>query len=173
MKVLVTPEEVDMRFIPRRKNPLYLSVTFCLFALFILCTPAADAGNSQVFVLSDGSVIQGEILSLNEGVYTIKTDTLGTIEIEASKIKAIQSQHIQSINNEEFQRLQQQIMRNPEVMSMILALQDDPEIQEVLQDPVIMNAINSGDIESLLSNQKILNLLNHPKVQDIGKKVLK
>ena len=165
-----------MSFVPSRKNPLHLSVTFCLFALFILWVPVAYAANSQEIVLSDGSVIHGEVLSLSEGVYKIRTDTLGTIEIEASKIKAIQaiqSQSAPSINKEEFQKLQQQIMSNPEVMNMILALQDDPEIQKLLQDPAIMNAINSGDYESLLSNQKILNLLNNPKVQDIGEKVLK
>jgi len=41
----------------------------------------------------------------------------------------------------------------------------------ILQDPEIMSAVSSGDINALLSNQNFLKLLENSTVQDIGKMI--
>ena len=48
--------------------------------------PCIDRGG-----LNDGSVICGEINSYNGGIYTLKSNALGTVKIEESKIRAIRS----------------------------------------------------------------------------------
>ncbi len=58
--------------------------------LGILVTQAV-AGELRVLELRDGRVITGEILSLKNGVYTLESDSLGTINIEASTIRAIRA----------------------------------------------------------------------------------
>ena len=62
-------------------------------------------------------------------------------------------------------------MGNEEIIAMILSLQNDPEFQLILQDPEIMGAVRSGDINALLSNQNFLKLLVNPMIQDIGKMI--
>ena len=48
---------------------------------------------------------------------------------------------------------------------------DDPEFQELLQDPNIMNAINSGDIGTLMFSPKFMKILENPAIQRIQKEV--
>jgi hypothetical protein len=64
------------------------------------------------------------------------------------------------------------MMGDKEIMSMILSLVNDPEVENILKDPSIMKAVNSGDIEALLSNPKFMKFLNNPAVKDISKKTL-
>ena len=54
-----------------------------------------------------------------------------------------------------------------DVMNIIYSLKDDPEFQEILKDPVIMNAVQSGDVNTLRSNEKFLKLLDHSSVEQI------
>ena len=67
--------------------------------------------------------------------------------------------------------LQERMMNDPQIMEMILSLKDDPEFQKALQDPSVMNAIQSGDISALQSNPQFMKLLNNATVQKIEKKV--
>lgn len=73
----------------------------------------------------------------------------------------------------------QQILREPNcenpaptqsfIMNMVLSLQNDPDFQEILKDPAIINAVNSGDTNTLISNPKFMKLLTNPKFQKIKK----
>jgi hypothetical protein len=56
-------------------------------------------------------------------------------------------------------------------MQLILALQNDPDFQEVLQDESIMKAISSGDFNALMTNPKIVKLMNNSSVQEIKRRV--
>ena len=134
--------------------------------------------------LEDGSIISGEIVSYKDGVYTISSSSLGTVEISESKIRSIHysSQHTQAVTpnrttnpgvSSEMQTLQSSMMNNEDIMRMIRSLQNDPKVQEVLNDPDIMNAVLAGDINALMSNPKFLELLNHPKVLDIQRNMAK
>ena len=141
------------------------------FFLSVVFLAQAFAGEIKVFELNDGSVINGELISFNNGTYTLKTESLGTIRIEASKIRAIRSTETSGISEDTVQALQEKMMGNEEVFAMILSLQYDPDFQAVFQDPDIMRAVGEGDIDALLSNPKFLKLLENPAIQDIEERI--
>jgi hypothetical protein len=127
--------------------------------------------------LTDGSIITGEVLSLSSGVYTIRTVSLGMIKIDDAKVRAIRPQGTpssqQSGQSGDVKSLQDKMMSDQEVMGMIESLKDDPQFTKILEDPEIMNAVQSGDAASLMANPKFLQLLNNPTVRDIQQKVSK
>lgn len=129
--------------------------------------------------LKDGSVLSGEVISFTNGIYTLKSDVLGTIKLEESKIRAIREQPstnaVASTNTGstagEMQSLQQKMMNDKEIMNMIQSLQNDPEFKKLLEDPKIMSAVQAGDVAALTADPRFMKLLNHPTVQEIQKKV--
>jgi hypothetical protein len=143
-----------------------------LFFLSVVFLGQAFAGETKTFELLDGSIITGEIISYNDDTFILKSETLGTIRIEEAKIRAIRSRNkTGGISEDEVLALQEKMMGNEEIFAMILSLQNDPEFRAILQDPEIMAAVSSGDINVLLSNQKFLKLLENSTVQDIGKMI--
>ncbi len=71
----------------------------------------------------------------------------------------------------QLEALQERMEAQPEVMDAIRQLQSDPQFQDVLNDPEIRKALESGDAAALLANPKINSLTDHPAVQDITKKL--
>lgn len=126
--------------------------------------------------LTDGSVIKAEIVSLKDGIYTLNAGALGEIKVEASKIKKIEISN-QDANPDDnlikakTEQLKQQVANNPETAKIIAGLATDPQFQEIVKDPEIVNAAKSEDIKALMSNKKFMNLLNHPKVKEIQKEL--
>ena len=110
--------------------------------------------------MSDGSVVSGEVLSLSKGIYTIKSDSLGTIKIDESKVRVIrprsasQGAGASQGSGSEVRSLQNKMMNDQEVMGMIQSLQNDPEFKKLLEDPDIMKAVSEGDIPALMANPK-------------------
>jgi hypothetical protein len=155
--------------------------------LFMMCTAltlslflsTAHAAEIKEIVLKDGSIITGEVVSLNNGIYTVKSDILGIIKLEEFKVRAIQEKSSSGNTNAsssnstagEAQSLQQKMMSDKEVMSMIQSLQNDPEFKKLLEDPAFMNAVNAGDVAALTADPRFVKLLNNPTVQEIQKKV--
>ncbi len=141
--------------------------------------PAVTSSAAEIkeIELSDGSVITGEVLSLTSGVYTIRTSSLGTLKIDDAKVRAIRprstSSSLQSGQNSDVKSLQDKMMSDREVMGMIESLKDDPQFKKMLEDPEIMNAVNTGDIAALMANPQFRQLLHNPTVQDIQQKVSK
>jgi hypothetical protein len=142
-----------------------------LFFLFVTLLGQAFASETKTFELLDGSIITGEIISFSDGIFTLKSEILGTIRLEESKIRIIRSSEDSGISEDGVLALQKKMMTNEEVFAMILSLQNDPEFQAVLKDSEIMRAISSGDINALLSNPDFLKLLENPTIQDIGKRI--
>ncbi len=144
----------------------------------MLFAAGAGAGELKVIELKDGSTITGELLSLSGGVYTIKSDSLGVIKLEESKVRAIRSQSPASsaapgsgASGADIRSLQDKMMSDKEVMSMIQSLQDDAEFKKLLEDPETMKAVQSGDVATLMANPQFMKLLNNPTVKDIQNKV--
>ena len=133
----------------------------------------ASAGEVREIELNDGGVIYGEILSLENDILTLKTETFGMVTLDASKILTIRMKPKTEAAGDRLQELRQSMMSDPEILGMIFSLQNDPEIQAILKDPELMKSLSSGDIGALISNPAIIKLLNNPKIQDIGKKALK
>jgi len=130
------------------------------------------AGEVRMIELNDGSLLYGKIVSLKDGVYTVNTLSLGSIKIEESKIRVIRFKSDEQAVKEQIQAMQKLMLSDKEIINIIVSLKDDPDVQEILKDPALMKAINSGDLETLLSNRKFLKLLSNPKILNIKKKVM-
>lgn len=154
-----------------------------IFACFLILTFAAapvHAGEPRDIELNDGSVITGEVLSLSGGTYTIKSESLGTIKLEESKVRTIRSKSADSgesqkssgsLSGADARSIQEKMASDKEIMAMIQSLQNDPEFQKILEDPETMKAVQAGDIPALMANPQFMKLLNHSTVKEIEKKV--
>ncbi len=168
---------------------------FILAAMFLFAGEVL-AGNILEFGLKDGSVISGELVSYGQGVYTVKSSVLGIIKIPESKVDFMRSGsapaeqkrrepasaatanrgQVKTVQEPppaanmdaeaDLRAMQGKILGDKAMMSKITAIQNDPEIQEILQDPALMQAINSGDIGALMANPKVVKLLQNPSMQD-------
>ena len=151
--------ESVMRFI------IFFLVSFCF-----LSTPVS-AGEIKEIELSDGSTIFGEIISLEDDFYTIESVDLGTVRIEKSKVRAIRLKSADEKTREQLKVLEQRMMNDDEIFTLLLTLESDPQFKEILEDPEIMKGVSSGDISNLMSNPKFIKLLDNPKVQEIRRRI--
>ena len=71
------------------------------------------------------------------------------------------------------QSLQARIQSDPQTMAAVQALRDNPQVQDVLADPAIAEALSRGDIAALLANPKIKRLADDPAVQQVTGQVTK
>jgi len=154
--------------------------TLCGIFLLLCMTivpVTVHAGELQEIVLIDGSIIVGELVSLTNGIYTIKTATLGDLMVEDARVETIRNKSGRMEGSEkasvqqEIMAIQQEMIADESIVQLILALQNDPDFQDILQDESIMTAISSGDFNALMTNPKIVKLMNNPSVQEIKKKM--
>jgi hypothetical protein len=152
------------------------AAVLCCFLYLVLSSLNANAGQLREIEMTDGSVITAEVLSLTGGIYTVRSDSLGTIRLEESKIRAIRTQPSGPQKNisgsvEGVRSVQEKMMSDKEIMSMIQSLKDDPAFKKALEDPSVMQAVEAGDVAALMANPQFMKLLNNATVQDIQKKV--
>ena len=140
---------------------------------FLLFVQNVAAGELQVIELNDGSTIAGEVLSLANGVYTVKSDSLGTIKLEASKIRTIRtkSSGTMSASPQEMKALKEKMLSDNEIMVLIQSLQNNPDFKKALEDPEILKAVSEGDVSALTANSQFMKLLNNATVKKIEEKV--
>jgi hypothetical protein len=137
-------------------------------------------GSAATLVLKDGAVIHGEIKTLHDEVYTVETGSLGTLRVRKQDVQTIdhggKSSQAQSVGlptdvavgeKPDLQAIQSQVAENPDLLSMIQALQNDSEVQAVLADPEIMAAVAAGDYSVLMNHPKIIALTNNTKVREV------
>lgn len=156
--------------------------------LALLCFPVSAQGDAvqdavREIELTDGSRIQAEVLSLSQGVYTLRSESLGEIRIPAEKIKTIRLAGTEDTSsstrpestpaaNSQLSNMQLSIMQNPANVDKILSLQEDPLVQSILQsilnDAETMKAVEAGDIGTLLANPKIQELMGHPTIKGLS-----
>ncbi len=144
---------------------------------------ACSALASPTIELKDGSRIQGEIQSLENGVYTVLSPSIGTVHVAQSNIVSIVYSGGASTANtadasgkspahdgavaQQIQQVQSRLAQDPAAMQSIMNLQSDPQIQALLSDPAIMKAIEEGDFMSLLGNAKIQALQSNEHLQQL------
>jgi hypothetical protein len=136
---------------------------------------------SPTIVLKDGSRIEGEIRSIENGVYTVRSPSLGIVHVAQSNIvRIVYSGDLAQATGSsgkspsrddgmarEIEQLQTRIVQDPGAMQSIMNLQSDPQIQAILNDPAIMKAIQEGDFASLLGNAKIQALESDARLQQL------
>ena len=156
--------------------------------------------------LRDGTVLRGEIVSLQDGIYTIRSESLGETRISASEVRVIRfpsggsgpsaagdrararsragkrqeelqesdrpGQPREELNqagdvHKKVEEIQRSLAADDSLVEIITSLGDDPEVQAVLSDPQLMQAVESGDLPTLMASPKFMDLLANPKIQEI------
>jgi hypothetical protein len=140
-------------------------------ALFVSLLGALQCADGSTLTLRDGTIVSGEIVSLNDGAYVVKSAALGTLTIKQADVATVTEQPTAPAAAD-LHALQEQMAADPATVSAVAALQDDPDVQAILSDPALLAALRDGNLEALLSNPKIARLASDPRVQDITKKVV-
>jgi hypothetical protein len=147
------------------------------FASAVLAAPTIE--------LKDGSRIQGDIQSIDNGVYTVLSPSIGIVHIAQSNIARVvysgdtsnaagasgKSSARDGAMTQDIQQLQTRLAQDPRAMQSIMNLQSDPQVQAILSDPAIAKAIQDGDYMSLLGNAKIQALQNNERVKQLLQQV--
>jgi len=153
-----------------------------LFALTI--ASFAYAAESSKIELADGSTVDGEIISFSDGKYTVRSPSLGTLQVEDANVRTIRKgnepggtspQDVTSLDkttlHNEMQKLRPAITGNPDIMKTIAGLMSDPAFQALFKDPEIMNAAKNLDVKALMANPQFVSAVNHPAIQEIRQKL--
>ncbi len=158
-----------------KSRKLLLFIILLGFACPLYAQPA------KVITLKDGSVIKGNVLQLADGVYTLETGNLGKITVPEAEIVSIAAESVPAAPDTgntasaslkgQVQEMQTSLLSDPEVMTEIQNIMQDPEIRGVLSDPAFMNAIMSYDPNQIQQNEKTQYLLKNPKFQSLMEKI--
>jgi hypothetical protein len=152
-----------------------------LSLLAALITPHwALADAPRAIELNDGSRLSGVIVDYGDGTYTIESETLGRLQLRDEQIRSIHSPEstadgAQSLGAtprdraalSQLEQIQNRIMADPKVLPLVISLQQDPDIVALLNDPQVMQAILSGQIDTLQDHPKIHQLESNPTIQKI------
>jgi len=132
-------------------------------------------------VMQDGSVIVAEIVSFQNGIYTLRSESMGELHLPDSAIQSIRGSESTdkkdvgsiaanpplSASKEDIKDMQNSVLTDPGLIGMVLALQNDPEIREILQDQEVMGLISAGDVKKLEASPKFIKLMDNPKIRAI------
>lgn len=128
--------------------------------------------------MSDGSSISGRVVSLEDGIYTVETDSLGSLQLDQSDVLSIRSPQAAAPEpgglpgGFDQEALRNRMLQDPQIMTDIMALQNDRQIQKILSDPGILQNLQLGNITALTQDPRIIELLNHPRIKQIQSKIL-
>ncbi|MDD1475102.1 hypothetical protein MEO41_28105 [Dolichospermum sp. ST_sed4] len=123
-------------------------IYFCLLALALNFAVAYGQQLSKI-ELSDGSLINGEIVSFLNGVYTIKAATVGDITVACDKVVKIESaSHVSTyrttqpadLTQTQVSAYKQKLMENPENAAIVKGIAKNSGLQEMADDPEILDA---------------------------------
>jgi hypothetical protein len=150
-----------------------LLVGMVILAVLLSASAGSAKADMREIELNDGSVIAGDIISLSDGIYTVRTASLGTLRIEASRIRVIRAPGTRSSQNinGRVDSLRSEMLSDTEIMTAIRTLQNDPDVQKILQDPEILKAVRMGDIGTLMRNPEFVKLLDKQSIRDINNKL--
>ena len=154
------------------------------FALiFLSLSPLTFAATSKQIALKDGSLIKGELVSFENGLYTIQTENLGRLQLpevnvvsianegaiaQAAPPMAQQTAAAPGFSNK-VSAMQTKIMGDPQAMQTVQAMAEDPEIAAMISDPNFVKqltaAVSNNDMNSVADNPNIQRLMSNPKMQ--------
>ena len=148
--------------------------------LFLWIVPSSShAGVVSQIKLLDGSVIQAEIISFSNGVYKLRSESLGTISVAEDRVQSIRPNKSQISGTpaqletadppvgQKVQGLQQKLTSDPKTMEMLLDLGNDPSMIGVLNDKELMRNIQQGNLSTVIKNPKIQKLMRSKAVGEV------
>ena len=170
----------------------------------LLCSlyNAAPVFSAEVndIVLEDGSVIRAEVISFQNGKYTLRSESIGVISLDSSQVSQILRHKVNqsvvplsvaplsaaslgsaqaplfSSSPEMFQanveKAQAMLMKDPQAMQVVASMASDPNFKELLDDPESVAAIKSGDIATLMKNPRFLAITQDSRMQEMATKVM-
>jgi hypothetical protein len=149
-----------------------------LLALGVLAF--SEPSLAATVTLQDGTVIRGEVKSLQDGVYTVESESAGTLHIRADQIRSIDEtdrhpppasaappSSAPASAASAVDAAKSLIAQDPNLLTAVLGLQSDPQVVAALADPVVAKLIADGDYAALASNPKIVALMQNPKVRAV------
>lgn len=71
------------------------------------------------------------------------------------------------IDEKQLQQLQDKMLNDPRIMELILALQNDPEMLSLLNDPSFLQAVSSRDVGKLERDSRFIKLMSNQKIRQI------
>jgi ubiquinone biosynthesis protein Coq4 len=107
---------------------------------------------------------------------------LGTISLPEEKIRAIKPAHqsgSQAENSrqpggsagvQKIDQMQNRMLNDPETVRLIEELQNNPSVQQILQDEELMKAIAEGNLNRLSEDPKIKALMKDKTIGEIIEK---
>ena len=150
---------------------------------------AFSAEVSDIY-LDDGSILRAEVISLQNGKYTLRSASMGEFTLESSRVSQIgrrqadqnlvpaapaQVQQQSFGSPEAFQAkvasAQAAIMNDPEGMQAAMAMASDPDFRKLLEDPEAVAALKSGDMATLMKKPQFQAIMDDPKMQGLANKV--
>ncbi len=165
--------------------------TILCLCLTLFVFPSAQAEQKNI-TLKDGSMIVGELISFQGGVYTVQTANLGRLQLQEADVVAMVNQgaHVGNRHRDDddgdndhqdrgnhgnytnqVNAIQNQIASNPQLMNSIVALAEDPEIAAIVSDPALLSKLNgvlSGqNMDAAAQDPAIQRLMANPKIQAI------
>lgn len=164
--------------------------------LMVVGVPLLEAGEVKTITLKDHSVLQGEVTESAEGSYTLKSPLLGEITIPKSQVLSItgagsvpsptpapggvmlpatlvsDSPTVQSaIQSSVTSRVQGWLAQNGG-MDALMSFSKNPDLAAVVNDPKLMQAIQSGDFTSLMQSESVKKLMENPQTKALVQGIL-
>lgn len=156
-----------------------------------LCALEAVAGEPDAwFELTDGTVVTGELVGVDDNGFRVRSATLGEITIDTAAVRVMRRGPPErgtappaapapdgigaasgGLDPGAVAAMQQRLSGDPEIMGMIMGLQNDPELTAALTDPALLKAILGGDPEALRNDPRIQRLMEHPSIRAIIERV--
>ncbi len=156
--------------------------------ILALCVLPALGRTEAIISLQDGSQLRGEVISMQDGVYTIQTPIIGTLQVQSNQITSIsaggtsapanpvpETAPAGNANNAEINQklntMQTQLLADPQFIAEVQELVNDPEIVQLMSDPSIMQAVMARDVRMMESNPRAKELMANPKMQALIEKL--
>lgn len=145
-----------------------------LFIILLGFPSPLHAQTAKVITLKDGSVLKGEVLKLDNGVYTVQTLNMGEIQIAEKEIVRIDAAPQTAPADDigaQAQQVQTQILTDPELMQEVQNMLQDEKTVSILSDPQLMKDVLSRDPAKIEGNKDIQTLINNPHMQNLMEKI--
>ena len=137
--------------------------------LFVVCPALCQ--EKRVISLKDGTTIIGEVLSFENGIYTVSS-SLGQLKVNDQDVVSISTADLRTKVSPlakpsspfpdldgQIAQAQQQLMADPHFLEGAKSISEDPE--------VMAQAIMNHDIGALQSNPQFKDLLSNPKILEL------
>lgn len=149
---------------------------FIVLVLLFSFGTVVYAGAIKYVVLKDGSVIKGELVSFDNGIYTFQTDNLGRLQLPEMNVVSISNEPVSggqagAVPNfsNKVNAMQNQIMADPQAFETVQQMAEDPEIAAMISDPAFVQqltaAVSNNNVDSVAGDPKIQQLMSNPKMQ--------